>query len=318
MLPRVPDRLTVRVDRTMPSRPHNFCNPGGKHVRAWKGYDAGRRHRRRCARVWASKATKPIELKSNRFSRIGHKAPAPNPPRLTCLDSEAYRAKRACFSIEANGPRDPRVRRSVNRVARRVRTSRGTLKQSPNVLLDHHEAAADGCCRLQMSARGLEPRATRRQRVWSPANRSTQGAEVTALKKFALVTTASELTHPTVPLTLDSMTDEPGTDRRKSLGGAVSAAGAFAIEATLPRAFGALPEHAAPDQKADVTLRIAPVSPKLVSHPCLRGKESAARALQRPVRLRLRRAPERARALRPGSPSGDALPRRRESGVRIH
>jgi len=56
------------------------------------------------------------------------------------------------------------------------------------------------------------------------------------------------------------MTDELCKDRRKFLGTAASAAGAVALETALPRALRALPQDAAPDQKADVTLRIALVS----------------------------------------------------------
>lgn len=49
-------------------------------------------------------------------------------------------------------------------------------------------------------------------------------------------------------------------DRRRFLATAASAAGALAIEAALPRGLPALPEQTTPDQRADVTLHIAPVS----------------------------------------------------------
>ena len=140
----MPNHSTPCTGQNHPPIQGSLCNHTGKHVRAWQGYVAGRSPLRRCARLRASKATKPIEVKGNEFSRIGHKASAPNPPQLSCVESAAYLTKRACFSTEANGPSDRRVRRSANLLCSAFGASRGALDQSRNVLWNHHKLLAGG------------------------------------------------------------------------------------------------------------------------------------------------------------------------------
>jgi len=91
-----------------------------------------------------------LQTQPNPFSQllevqqvIGNLA-APNPIKLSSLDSISYFTKGARFSIPTNGPRDPRVRRSANGFAFSLRLPKGALEQSRNVLCNHHKSLAGG------------------------------------------------------------------------------------------------------------------------------------------------------------------------------
>lgn len=105
------------------------------------------------------KCRQSLQTQPNPFSQlleiqqlIGNLA-APNPTHLSSLDSIIYFTKSAHFSIPTNGPRDPRMRRSANCFAFSLRLPQKALKQSPNVVCNHHKSLAGGSSHLQRPTR---------------------------------------------------------------------------------------------------------------------------------------------------------------------
>jgi len=123
---------------------------------------ATNRHRASLRPPGIEEYRRPLQSQPNplsqalKYQRDVRNSPAPNPNRLSDLNSGAYLTKIACFSARTNGPRDCRSRRSVNRSRTTPATVVKDFETKPECLFDSSRTARGWVEPLQTCTRAAE------------------------------------------------------------------------------------------------------------------------------------------------------------------